>query len=142
MKKLKTKIRMIINSLLTIALGGTMTACFAVDYGVPYVTADVEGQVTNEQNEPLQSMQVVVKTSESTFGANTVYTNMEGEFEVENYMLAPFGTGDKLQVIVNDTNNVYLSDTIEVAFSDMKRKKVDEWKTNYSTEVNIQLEKK
>ena len=141
MKKLKTKIRMIINSLLTMVLGGTLTACFAVDYGVPYVTADVEGTVTNEQNEPLQSMQVVVKTEEKSYGSTT-YTNMEGEFDVENYILGFSLPEEKLQVIVNDTNNVYLSDTIEVAFSDMKRKKVDEWETNYSKEVNIQLEKK
>jgi putative lipoprotein (rSAM/lipoprotein system) len=139
---MKTKIRVAINALLTMVLGGTLTACFAVEYGVPYVTADVEGRVTNEQNEPLQKMQVVVKTVEKWYG-NTAYTNMEGEFDVEDYILIGSSQPEeKLQVIVNDTNNVYLSDTIEVAFSDMKRKKVDEWETNYSTKVNIQLKKK
>ena len=34
-----------------------LTAC----YGCPYAEYDVEGQVTNENYEPLEDMQVVVK---------------------------------------------------------------------------------
>jgi putative lipoprotein (rSAM/lipoprotein system) len=112
-----------------------VTAC----YGSPYAEYDVRGQVTNEDYEPLEDMQVVVKSYNKYEWADTVYTNQAGEFHTE-YGMTSFG-GDCLQVIVNDPKGEYLSDTVHVANNSMDKEKDSSWTAEYSVEVNIQLKK-
>ena len=113
-----------------------VTAC----YGTPYAEYDVEGQVTNENYEPLEDMQVVVKSYNEHEWADTIYTNQAGEFRTE-YGITSFG-GDCLQVIVNDPKGEYLSETVHVANNSMDKEQESSWSAEYSVKLNVQLKKK
>ena len=140
MKRLQIKMRVMINTLLTLLLGATYAGC-AVDYGplMPEDLIQVLGEVTNEEGEPLQSIQVVVNTSRITLN-DTLYTNSAGQFGADYGF--PQEGNDTLHVIVNDTTNLYASDTMHMAFSDMKIGQKTEWETVHFAEMEIQLKKK
>ena len=85
LKKIKNKYHLLVSSLLTTLLGFLGVSCVfpgPVLYGpgVPENTIDIDGEVTNEAGEPLESMQVVINTSRISI-KDTVYTNASGEFE-------------------------------------------------------------
>lgn len=137
------KLRVLFNSLLTAILGVFgMTSCIApVMYGpgMPTDIVEIDGEVTNEKGEPLQSMQVVINTK-STQISDTVYTNMEGEFE-RNYGFPQEGN-DTLLIEVNDTSNVYASEQREIPFATMTKESESQWGDEYSVDVKVQMKKK
>lgn len=60
-------------------LGFSVVSCnHALEkYGCPYATYDIKGQVTDENNQPLKDIQVVVQQYD------TVYTDVEGLFKAQ-----------------------------------------------------------
>ena len=144
MKKIKNKYHLLVSSLLTTLLGFLGVSCVfpgPVLYGpvVPENTIDIDGEVTNEAGEPLESMQVVINTSRISI-KDTVYTNASGEFE-RAYGFPQEGN-DTLLIEVNDTSNVYVSEKVQIPFSEMQKETYSEWSTEYSVDVKLQLKKK
>ena len=137
------KFRVLFNSLLMAILGVFgITSCIApVMYGpaMPEDFLEVDGEVTNEEGEPLQSIQVVLNTSRITLN-DTIYTNASGEFE-RDYVFPQEGN-DTLLLEVNDTANVYTSEKLEIPFTSMTKERESQWGTEYSVDVKVQLKKK
>ena len=137
------KFRVLFNSLLTAILGiFGMTSCIApVLYGpgMPEDLVKVDGEVTNEAGEPLESMQVVINTSRISI-KDTVYTDASGEFE-RAYGFPQEGN-DTLLIEVNDTSDVYASEKVQIPFTEMTKERESEWSTEYSVDVKLQLKKK
>ena len=144
MKKIKNKYHLLVSSLLTTLLGFLGVSCVfpgPVLYGpgVPENYLEIDGEVTNEAGEPLESMQVVINTSRISI-KDTVYTNASGEFE-RAYGFPQKGN-DTLLIEVKDTSNVYASEKVQIPFTEMKKETYSEWSTEYSVDVKLQLKKK
>ena len=144
MKKIKNKFHLLVSSLLTTLLGFFGASCVfpgPVMYGpaLPENFLEVDGEVTNEAGEPLESMQVVINTSRISI-KDTVYTNASGEFE-RAYGFPQEGN-DTLLIEVNDTSNVYASEKVQIPFTEMTKETDSEWSTEYSVDVKLQLKKK
>ena len=144
MKKIKNKYHLLVSSLLTTLLGFLGVSCVfpgPVLYGPggPENTIDIDGEVTNEAGEPLESMQVVINTSRISI-KDTVYTNASGEFE-RAYGFPQEGN-DTLLIEVNDTSEVYASEKVQIPFTEMTKETDSEWSTEYSVDVKLQLKKK
>ena len=144
MKKIKNKFHLVVSSLLTTLLGFFGASCVfpgPVMYGpaLPENFLEVDGEVTNEAGEPLESMQVVINTSRISI-KDTVYTNASGEFE-RAYGFPQEGN-DTLLIEVNDTSNVYASEKVQIPFTEMTKETDSEWSTEYSVDVKLQLKKK
>lgn len=144
MKKVVNKCRVWVNALIAAVLGFFgITSCDVpgpVMYGVPaprdYVKVD--GEVANEEGEPLESMQVVVNALPEGEG-DTLYTNASGEIEKDCVF---YGKNDTLLVEVNDTTGVHESEKLVIPFSEMTQEKVDAWVKYYSVDIKVQLKKK
>ena len=144
MKKIKNKFHLVVSSLLTTLLGFFGASCVfpgPVMYGpaLPENFLEVDGEVTNEAGETLESMQVVINTSRISI-KDTVYTNASGEFE-RAYGFPQEGN-DTLLIEVNDTSNVYASEKVQIPFTEMIKETDTEWSTEYSVDVKLQLKKK
>ena len=144
MKNIKNKFHLLVSSLLTTLLGFFGASCVfpgPVMYGpaLPENFLEVDGEVTNEAGEPLESMQVVINTSRISI-KDTVYTNASGEFE-RAYGFPQEGN-DTLLIEVNDTSEVYASEKVQIPFTEMKKETYSEWFTEYSVDVKLQLKKK
>ena len=136
------KFRILFNSLLTTILGVFgLTSCIPVLYGpaMPEDIVKVEGEITSEAGEPLESMQVVINTSRISI-KDTVYTNASGEFD-RAYGFPQEGN-DTLLIEVNDTSNVYVSEKVQIPFTEMTKVNESEFSTEYSVDVKLQLKKK
>lgn len=142
MKKIKNKYHLLVSSLLTTLLGFFGVSCGGQEvlYGSPWAEYDVQGEVTNETNEPLKSMQVVVKANDEYAWPDTVYTNEEGKYQC-NYGITSFGE-EYLQVIVNDTTGEYESDTLHIAPNQMQEIEKDSWNIKYNVDADFQLKTK
>ena len=121
-----------------------VTACYGVappvsDYE-DYV--DVNGQVLGENDEPLESIQVVVKAKDAYCEhSDTVYTSEKGNYRLRytgNCMLAM----DEIEIIANDTTHVYASDTTKIAISDIEAQPHEKLSCSYSVELDVQLKRK
>ena len=147
MKKIKNKYHLLVSSLLTTLLGFLGVSCVfpnmygPVMYGpaVPEDYLEIDGEVTNEAGEPLESMQVVINTSRINM-KDTVYTNASGEFE-RAYGFPQEGN-DTLLIEVNDTSEVYASEKVQIPFTEMTKVNESEYSTEYSVDVKLQLKKK
>ena len=147
MKKIKKKYHLLVSSLLTTMMGFLGISCVfpnmygPVMYGpaVPEDYLEIDGEVTNEAGEPLESMQVVINTSRISL-SDTVYTNASGEFE-RAYGFPQEGN-DTLLIEVNDTSNVFASEKVKIPFSEMTKVSESEYATEYSVDVKLQLKKK
>ena len=144
MKNIKNKFHLLVSSLLTTLLGFFGASCVfpgPVMYGpaLPENFLEVDGEVTNEAGELLESMQVVINTSRISI-KDTVYTNASGEFE-RAYGFPQEGN-DTLLIEVNDTSNVYASEKVQIPFTEMTKETDSEWSTEYSVDVKLQLKKK
>ena len=144
MKKVVNKCRVWVNALIAAVLGFFgITSCIAppVMYGpaVPEDLVEVEGEVTNEAREPLESMQVVINTARVRM-KDTLYTNAEGE--IERHYGFPQTANDTLLVEVNDTTGVYESEKVAVPFTEMTKENESDWEREYSVDIKVQLKKK
>lgn len=120
---MKAKVLRGINVLLTAILGlFGFSSCFSVPvaYGVPHTDFTIEGTVSNEDNEPLQNIQVVQKGGEKDGDGNTyweewpdtLYTDADGKFY--RYYAGDFPLAYR-KLVVNDTTGVYASDSIDTS---------------------------
>ena len=146
MKKIKNKCHLLVSSLLTTLLGLFGASCdnsVPVLYGVALDTnyVDLNGKVTNEDGQPLESMQVRVNRSYMRRLVDTLYTNTSGEFE-RYYAFTKDGSNDTLFIEVNDTSDVYASEKLKIPFSEMTKVNESEYDTEYSVDVKLQLKKK
>ena len=146
MKKIKNVFHLLVGSLLTTLLGFFGASCdnsVPVLYGVALDTnyVDLNGKVTNEDGQPLESMQVRVNRSYMRRLVDTLYTNTSGEFE-RYYAFTKDGSNDTLFIEVNDTSDVYASEKLKIPFSEMTKVSESEYATEYSVDVKLQLKKK
>lgn len=121
---MKAKVLRCCNALLALVmgmLGFSCTSHMRVEYGTPSAQFVIEGKVVNEEDEPLEKIEIVhrggwkdgtgVMHWDSPY---TLYTNSEGvfygrygdEFPMSYYM-----------VVANDKSGVYESDTINPSVS-------------------------
>lgn len=107
---------------------------------------DVEGQVLDETNQPLNAIQVIVKSEHQHHGfCDTIYTNEDGEFSrqyLENQVLY----ADSIEIVAHDTAKVYASDTVRVSTNQAEHKRFEEigdvQKHYLSLRADFQLKKK
>ena len=127
----------------------TVTACYGV---APFEMeekdfVDVEGQVLNEDNQPLESIQVVIHSKNGEHQhCDTVYTSTQGHYRAR-YVGHCLFVADDITIIANDTSNVYASDTVQAVPDDIEYIGMNEgadWTINtyYSLENDFQLKKK
>lgn len=148
MRKVVNKFRVMINALIATALSALgVTSCtqfikpaYGVAYPDDYCNIEIDGAVTDEQGEPLQAVQVVVKTAKAGYIAGA-FTNQAGEFHCNGGGIPDRGT-DTLQVLCTDTSNVYVSNSVKVAFTDMEVERESEWERDYFVDIKVQLKKK
>ncbi len=127
----------------------TVTACYGV---APFETeskdfVDVEGRVLNEDNQPLESIQVVVKATDNQIHQHidTFYTTNKGNYRAR-YIGRCLFEADEITIIANDTSKVYASDTVRVTPDEIKYVGMEEdsdWTINmyYSLDNDFQLKK-
>ena len=123
-----------------------VTAC----YGPAPVThesyVDIEGQVLDEDNQPLESIQVIVRNEDERHRfCDTIYTNKDGEFK-RQYNEYQVIFSDSIDIIAHDRKNVYSSDSVRIAANQREHKGYEEvggiHKHYMSLNTNIQLKKK
>lgn len=122
---MKTKILNRFNAILAFLIGLLgFTGCerfIRCEYGVPTADFTLEGQVTNDEEEPLQNIQIVSQrgwkdgagTQYWEEYSDTLYTDSVGRF-YRSYRDMPY---EYYRIIANDTAHVYASDTIEATVS-------------------------
>ena len=130
-KELRQKYNGLLEKLIRLfTLSGIMfavTACYGVapyDYK-GYV--DVDGDVLDDDGEPLESIQVVIKTDHGCLYCDhydTLYTNEEGKYHVRYGIFDLFG--QDVVFTANDTTNRYASDTVFVEEEQAELVKLEE----------------
>lgn len=152
LKYLRQKYNGLLEKLIRLfTLSGIMfavTACYGVapyDYK-GYV--DVDGDVLDDDGEPLESIQVVIKTNHGCLYCDhydTLYTNEEGKYHVRYGIFDLFG--QDVVFTANDTTNRYASDTVFVEEEQAELVKLEETDEGnveeyYHLDVDFQLKKK
>ena len=142
MKKIKNKYHLLVGSLLTTLLGFFGVSCGGQEllYGSPHAEYNVKGEVTDEDGEALESMQVSLKVEDEFTWPKNVYTNEQGMYNMQ-IMLNSFG-GECLEVIVNDTTGEYESDTLHIPPKKMHLVEQTDWTVKYAVDADFQLHKK
>lgn len=162
---MKRKVLTGINALIALLLGILgLNGCFRLEYGTPYATFEATGTITNEENKPLENIQVVVKrpgfyeyveeytedrrkhTTEPfdpfTDCAPNSYTDADGAYQIGPHSYFPTNS---VEILVRDTSGVYASDSVSVKV-DYDRSKV-KWGDNWDSGAgyvhqDFQLKKK
>jgi len=141
MKKVRlrvlTRVNVLFGALLAL-LGFGCGGC-AVKYGSPYATYHYEGSVTNEQQQPLKDIQVIIKAPKYNNEpiVRPVFTEEDGRFRGETWGET---TIDTLNVVFTDTAQVYREDSTQVVVKWEKSK--EDWCVGECEfEVNMQLKK-
>ena len=127
----------------------TVTACYGV---APFETeekdiVDVKGQILDEDNQPLESIQVVIQSGHDEHQhSDTVYTSEMGNYRAR-YRGNCLFLSDDITIIASDTSDVYAPDTVRVSSDDIvyeRMEDVDGWTINtyYSLDADFQLKKK
>lgn len=121
-----------INALIAILMGMLGVSCHIgyYEYGTPYATFEMSGTVTDEQEQPLENIQVAVRSrwdrENGSLGYIVCSTNPDGQYEWRE------GRGaymDSIEIIVRDTAGVYESDSVNVGleFDRSGVSKQDHW---------------
>ena len=141
------RFRILLNTLLTSLLGLFAASCdrgggmvclygpMPVDEMAVY---KVTGQITDEQNQPLDSMRVHFYLDQFV-RTDDFHSDSIGEYHAE---LWTWKGADTLHLVVYDPKKEYASDTTRIAISDMKLTPHEELSCSYSVELDIQLKKK
>lgn len=119
-----TKLITLLNLLLSTVIGllgfgcATHSSPIVAEYGVPHAEFTVKGKVSNKANEPLENIQIILKRgSKDDTGIiylenfDALYTNTEGDYYKYYPDVFPLTYS---RVIVNDTTEVYASDSLDV----------------------------
>lgn len=150
MKKIKNKIRTLINSVLTFLVGGSIYGC-AVDYGPMPLYAPpapdpesyllVEGKVVDEVGRPLANIRVDLKTPLLGEYVPELYTDEQGLFAYSENCTPDFEK-DTLQVHFSDMYQIYAPDSLKVPFAEMKIDTIEAGVYGCTCNVDMQLTKK
>lgn len=150
MKKLKTKIRTLINTVLTFLVGGSIYGC-AVDYGVMPLYAPpapdpesyllVEGKVVDETGRPLANIRVDMKAPYFGEYGPEVYTNEQGHFGFVDNCPSDMKS-DTLQLHFSDVYQIYAPDSLQVPFAEMQIDTIDTDLYGYNCSVSMKLNRK
>ena len=150
MKKIKNKIRTLINTVLTFLVGGSIYGC-AVDYGPMPLYAPpapdpesylwVEGKVVDEVGRPLENIRVDLKTPLLGEYVPEIYTDEQGLFAYSENC-TPDLERDTLQLHFSDVYQVYASDSLKVPFVKMEIDTLEADIYGYKCNVSMQLAKK
>lgn len=135
---MKTKVKTWVNALIGAVLGllgfGT-TSCYE-KYGSPYGDFIFDAQVTDEEEMPLESAQVVLRGgwSENGWmgGGDTIYTDAKGKIHKEFIVDPAFS---HIKVVANDTTGEHQSDSI---VTEIQYKGKKGWYSGKAT-LNVQL---
>ena len=141
------QVRILINTLITTLMGFLSVSCndpvpaygVMAMYGVPTNLVDVEGQVTNNEGEPLQSIKIEIKTSQDGTVYH-VYTNADGKYSAQNCDFFGFAS-DTLKVVATDTTHLHAPDSVQIPFAKLDLESDNGWTREYSAEVNVELKK-
>lgn len=110
-------------------------------YGSPYTMYKYEGNVTNEQKEPLKDVQVTIKAPKygnARINYESIVTGEDGRFD--GSMMYDASKVDTLNVVFTDTAQVYQADSTQVVVKWKKSK--ESWCVGECEfEVNMQLKK-
>lgn len=123
-----------------------VTACYGpapYDYE-EYV--DIEGHVLDESNQPLESIQVILRNDDEHYRfCDTVYTNEDGAF-TKQYRDRNVIFSDSIDILAHDTTNIYASDSVRVSTNQIVHERfeeVDDVQKHYlSLITDLQLKKK
>lgn len=150
MKKIKNKIRTLINSVLTFLVGGSIYGC-AVDYGPMPLYAPpapepesyffIEGKVMDESGRPLANIRVDLKTPLLGEYIPELYTDEQGLFAYSENCTPDFEK-DTLQVHFSDKYQIYAPDSLKVPFAEMKIDTIEAGVYGCTCNVDMQLTKK
>lgn len=150
MKKIKNKIRTLINTVLTFLVGGSIYGC-AVDYGPMPLYAPpapdpesylwVEGKVVDEVGIPLANIRVDLKTAPLGEYVPELYTDEQGLFAYSENCTPDFEK-DTLQVHFSDKYQIYAPDSLKVPFAEMKIDTIETGIYGCTCNVDMQLTKK
>ncbi len=109
-----------INALIAILMGMLGVSCHIGynEYGTPYATFEMSGTVTDEQEQPLENIQVVHQDGWRNGNdptrwrdcPDTLYTDADGKFYRHYSGYFPL---ECQKLVVNDTTGVYASDSID-----------------------------
>ncbi len=145
---MKTKLLTRINALLVFLLGILgFTSCElmpkkygvapVVEYGCPYVSLEVSGQITNEEKQPLRDIQV--NLSLEGYRTRPVFTDSLGNFSWRSQD----GKLDSLDIIIKDPAGVYEGDSTRVGAEKHIFDQPKGWQIGESTvRQDFQLKKK
>ncbi len=123
-----------------------VTACYGpapFDYE-GYV--DIEGRVLDEGNQPLESIQVILRNEDEHYGfSDTIYTNESGEFS-KQYIEYHVAFSDSIDIVAHDTTDVYAADSVRVSTNQIEFQRIEDLgdvqKQYFSLNTELQLKKK
>ena len=146
--KLLTRINALIATLVSL-LGFTSCGNFLVkygapvEYGTPFATWDVSGKVSDEENNPIENAQVIVRSPKPGQIRDTLYSDEEGLYRGSYPGVFPY-SNDSIDIVVRDTAGVYASDSVRVAVEYDKSEVADDDSWNRGTayiQQDFQLKK-
>lgn len=121
---MKAKVSKWFNAFFSFLIGFLGFSCTGrvLMYGVPAADFTLDGEVCNEDKEPLDNIQIVWikgwKDGEGTMywdnWHDTIYTNVDGKYY--RNVIGDFPL-EYHKIIANDTSGVYASDTIDTSVS-------------------------
>lgn len=132
--KLLTRINALIATLVSL-LGFTSCGNFLVkygapvEYGTPFARWDVNGKVSDEENNPIEHAQVIVRSPKPGQIRDTLYSDEEGLYRGSYPGVFPY-SNDSIDIVVRDTAGVYASDSVRVAVGKYDKSEVadgDSW---------------
>ena len=85
-----------------------------VEYGTPFASWDVSGKVSDEENNPIENAQVIVRSPKAGQIRDTLYSDEEGLYRGSYEGVFPYSK-DSIDIVVRDTAGVYASDSVRVA---------------------------
>lgn len=123
-----------------------VTACYGTAPLDHEEYLDVQGQILDEDDLPLESIQVVVKSQNEYHNRlDTIYTAKDGRFHGQ-YPI-PYFYSDTIEVVAHDTTGVYASDSVRIPYHNVEFGRHedngrDSYTTYYTLETDLQLKKK
>ena len=145
---MKAKVLRGINAVLAAILGLLGVSCHFgyAEYGSPYATFEMSGIVTDEQDQPLENIEVAVTNrqwrSEAVQPCVVGYTDQNGKYEWRTW--GSGGGPDSIDIIVRDTAGVYRADSVSlgVEYDRSGVSKSDHWNMgNAKVQQDFQLKK-
>jgi putative lipoprotein (rSAM/lipoprotein system) len=139
--RLLTRVNAFIALLMGVLGFGSCESHLIAEYGCPHATLEVSGTITDESNQPVENIQVKVK-SEGRQITQEAYSNADGQYTTDQYAIFPVSTVD---LIVTDTAGVYEGDSVrmDVTYDKSQVAKGDHWDEGDAViQYDFQLKKK